>query len=565
MCIENKNIEEKEENKMQWLIDEIKAGHSKFIIASTHRSHGAISCPTGYGKSGLIFCDMLYHIIQSIEKQEKLILNLCTPIIKLCAQQGVDFIELLEGVRNYYNIDKEKIRIFNNNSADADKIYQIDDESIFNEYDYGCYPFEKLNSYFINDTNCDIAIIISCNRSMDKFINKFNNFTPLNTTIVTYIDEAHTISVNIDNDDTDRIDLERLCGICSNLYLISATNRQELVKMVNSFNGVNDDSYIHLVTPAEAIQKNIICSPIIGFNKVKDGIITIATCKSFMNQVRNANNKIHHKILITCRDTKHLIELRKQLINSGYKVFSTSYKDGMNMSDVKLQDDTHEFDNIKNFIDAIKDLNDHCFILHIKQMISGIDIPCITDAIISKNDTDNENSYITIIQTIGRCLRLGDERTHPIEERNKKCANILFVTDLNNNKVNENLSKFFLAYYEANNIRFTQDFAKVKNSTADSTKLDLYHKEKTLLGDQNYYYNELLLNIEEYIKECKAHKEFCENINRNYMDIMYSEDMKYIQENYIELNIGKIYLTKYLENKKLRSDIQKLFKKYGII
>ena len=71
------------------------------------------------------------------------------------------------------------------------------------------------------------------------------------------------------------IDLENLCRICNNLYLISATNKKNLVEIVNSYNGVNDDSYIFNIIPADAIEDNIICAPI-SFNSSGVSDFTVA-------------------------------------------------------------------------------------------------------------------------------------------------------------------------------------------------------------------------------------------------------------------------------------------------
>ena len=135
-----------EAKKMGWLIDSTIAKNKiESIIANTNRHHGAISCPTGWGKSGMIFLDMLYRIQQAQENHEKIILNLCTPIIKLCAQQGIDFLEFLSAttknnkktICEHFNIDKNRICIFNNNSADASKIYQNDEEiNVISQYGY---------------------------------------------------------------------------------------------------------------------------------------------------------------------------------------------------------------------------------------------------------------------------------------------------------------------------------------------------------------------------------------------------------------------------------------------
>ena len=564
-----------EAKKMGWLIDcTIAKNKIESIIANTNRHHGAISCPTGWGKSGMIFLDMLYRIQQAQENHEKIILNLCTPIIKLCAQQGIDFLEFLSAttknnkkpICEHFNIDKNRICIFNNNSADASKIYQNDEEiNVISQYGYDCYKLQDLNDYFINDISCNIAIVISCNPSMSKFIDKFKNFTPLKTTIITYLDEAHTISIDntgID-ENTTKIDLENLCRICNNLYLISATNKKNLVEIVNSYNGVNDDSYIFNIIPADAIEDNIICAPIIGFTYTKDGVIDANTCISFMQQVRNANNRIYHKILITCNDIAHMKNLRKSLCVKGYTIFATNSNEGVYMVDNK-EDRIKEIDNVKSFIDAIDSYQGNCFVLHCQQLISGIDVPCITDTILSKSNTDNDNTYITIIQTIGRCLRLGKERGVNVENRDKKYANVLFVTTENNTKVADDLSKFVLSYYGAGNLKFTMNFGTNKHTNTNKADLNLYTNEKTIFGTQVYFYNELILKIEAYIKEkCLSHKRWCV-LHNLVAEKMLQKDLIFLEQQCNEFINGEIYVTKYVGDKTLKKEIDKLLRKYNL-
>ena len=46
-------------NKMQWLIEDHKNQNVIYEIQSTHRNHGAISKPTGSGKSSLFINDII--------------------------------------------------------------------------------------------------------------------------------------------------------------------------------------------------------------------------------------------------------------------------------------------------------------------------------------------------------------------------------------------------------------------------------------------------------------------------------------------------------------------------
>lgn len=565
----------KEKNlKYGWLVDKIKAGEANYVIADTERSHGAISCPTGYGKSAIIFQDILYRIKETLECNDRIVINLCTPIINLCVQQGLDFIEVFEHVYNdlYKDFDKSCVRIFNNNSGVVSKIYINDNSNPFIDYEYDCYNFaESFTDYFINDEDCKIAFIISCNKSMWKFIEKFRRNDLLGTAIITYLDEAHTISIEeTPNNDTDKIDLMTLGRICSNLYLVSATHKRNIVSIVNSYNGVNTDNYIYEITPAQAIKENVICSPLIGYHYEKDGLIDVTICRSFMKQVQNANRKIYHKILVTCNDTAHLFALRETLVNDGFQVFSTSNNDGMNTAsadDIECKDATHTFDNIKSFISEINNYKGHCFVLHIKQMISGIDVPCLTDAIISKNETNpNDNSFINVIQTIGRTLRLGSERDKCLEQRKKQFANILFITKPENETIKSDLNKFFISYYGINNIRFNKDYSSEKYTGGNKVDVE-FTAQNLIKGSNTYQYHELLVDIEDYIKQhCLVNKTQLELCGLDYKSLLYEKDLAEMRKKYTNVfNPDGIDLSKYFIDDGFNAEVEELLRKYGII
>ena len=284
-----------------------------------------------------------------------------------------------------------------------------------------------------------------------------------------------------------------------------------------------------------------------------------------MKQVCNANKKIWHKILVTCSDTKQLRQIRKELIKSGEHVFSTCSAEGMN-SETVYENTKTEFTDIKSFIKAIEDYEGHCFVLHIRQMISGIDVSNLTDAIIAKADTDNFNSYDTIIQIIGRTLRLGKERGKSIEERNKKYSNVLFITTSDNEDVNNNLSYFFIRYYGLGNIKFTKNFSSNKLSTSDKESVEMFNFGNLKDGKSSYEYQEILLNIEEYIKTtCIEHKNWHTELGLDYYNGMLQNDIDEMKKKYDIFSNGSCYLIKYYNNEDLMKDIKKLLKKYEII
>ena len=536
-------------NKMQWLIEDHKNQNVIYEIQSTHRNHGAISKPTGSGKSSLFINDIIYRIINHSGK--KLMINISTPIIKLCEQQGNDLMEVIEGVKDYYGINTNEIKYFINNSGDID--------SYKNNKSSSLHSFNSIYKNFINSSKCNIAIVINCHPSLsERMIPWLKKLDNENIDIVTYIDEAHTISSKIatEQDDTT-IDLNILCEK-SSVYLVSATNKQELVKIVNSYDGVYDDSYIILETPADAINANKICTPKVHIKQTTTGEIDFDICNDFMNMITKDGNI--HKVLITCKDTKSLKSLKNQLKENGYKVFSTCSAEGMNWSDtVEYENSNHKFNDVVSFINAIDECKTNCFILHIRQMISGIDVGSISDCIIQKNDTDDFNSYSNVIQTIGRSLRLGKERGINVENRNKKYANVLFVTEESNKTIYSDIEKFLISYYGIGQYEFHIGKAGIKHSST-TEEVDLGWENmfnNVSSGDTINYWENIKTNIRKYIIE-KVKPII--DINKE-LGVPYRKDIEneinLIEKKYNE-SLNGIYIFKYIENKDLRNEVEKI-------
>lgn len=538
-----------ENSKMKWLIEDHKNGKISYEIQSTHRKHGAISKPTGSGKSSLFINDIIYRIINHSGK--KLMINISTPIIKLCEQQGNDLMEVIEGVKEYYGINTNEIKYFINNSGDI--------SSYENNKSSSLHPFSSINKKFINSSKCNIAIVIDCHPSLSKgmipWLNKLNNE---NIDIVTYIDEAHTVSSKIatEQDDTT-INLDILCKK-SSVYLVSATNKQELVEIVNSYDGVNDDSYIILETPADAINANKICAPKVHIKQTTSGEIDFDICNDFMNMITKDGNI--HKVLITCKDTKSLKSLKNQLKENGYTVFSTCSAEGMNWLDtIEYENSNHKFNDVVSFINAIDECETNCFILHIRQMISGIDVSSISDCIIQKNDTNDLNSYSNVIQTIGRSLRLGKERGISVENRKKKYANVLFVTEESNKTVYSDIEKFLISYYGIGQYEFHIGKAGIKHSST-TEEVDLGWENmfnNVSSGDTINYWENIKTNVRKYILE-KVKPII--DINKE-LGVPYRKDIEneinLIEKKYNE-SLNGIYIFKYIENKDLHNEVEKI-------
>lgn len=539
-------------SKMNWLIEAHKNGTVDYEIANTGRKHGAISKPTGSGKSSLFINDIIYRILHKGDK--KLMVNISTPIIKLCEQQGNDIMATIEGVAEFYGINLNSIAYFINNSGDTDA-YGNNESGLFT---FNNKSFEK---NFLNHSGRQIAIVVSCHPSLAEHLIpwvKKNDTSSLD--VVTYIDEAHTVSskvVSKDEDETE-MDLKSLCEK-SNTYLISATNKKELVEIVNSFDEVYNDSYIIMETPAEAIQANKICSPKVHIKQTVSGEIDAQICVDFMGQVNKDGNV--HKVLVSCKDTKQLRTLKRDLIASGYTVFSTCSAEGMN-GVLEMEDNGNKFNDVIGFIKAIDEYDKSCFVLHIRQMISGIDVSSLSDCIIQKNDTNNYNSYSTVIQTIGRSLRLGKERGIDVENRTKKHANVLFITSQQNESIYFNIEFFLINYYGHGKYEFHIGYAGNKFSANDNEVLE--NDPWTSMFNSVYYSNETVnywenikTNIRNYILT-KVKPIFDGYVKLGLkIDRDIEKQIDLIEQKYHE-NLNGVYIFKYTQNKDLRMEVENL-------
>lgn len=494
-----------ENYKYLWLEKEIREGTNKQVLAkeTNGRTHGAISCPTGYGKSGIIFDDVIWHIKEAKEKNCKLVVNICAPILLLCCQNISDLLELLVHTEDIHGVSKDDIITIVNNSGKAETI---------NSHGIDCVKFNNFKKEF-NSSHYKVAIVISCNKSLDKFTNLLSTNIFSKCIVCSYLDEAHTLSIKDEDELSEsgtvqKVDLVELSAKSNYCYLISATNNQELVRIVNNFEtNENDDSYIYKVDPSTAIENNIICGPAILCYSTDADVrsIAIEQCKLFFNKVKNTNPAIHHKILVSTYDTDTAEKYAMILSKAGHTVFLTTAATGQRCyrgqkDAVKKTYKTYK--DVLNFSNDIKNYDGDCFVIHIRQLISGIDISGLTDCIIFKNDLDNYNSYDTLIQTIGRCLRLGEERGIDIDARVKKCANVLFVTNESFEKAETDLSKFFIDYYGVNCVKFDIGFSRnSRNSMYDDIlKEDEGGKIKYTDGTSTSYMSTVRIRIEDWLK-----------------------------------------------------------------
>lgn len=539
--------------KNDWLINDYNHGTVKYEIYDTGRHHGTIQMPTGSGKSALIFLDIIRRIDRK-DPSRKLVVNISTPIIRLCEQQGNDLLSVISGIKGTTKtIDTNKIAWFINNSGDASNYVT----------DFDMYRFSDINDYFLESKKNDVAIIISCHQSLNKVIRWMNKVIKDDSMIdaVTYIDEAHTISYkDVDPDeDLTKINIKTLCKK-SDVYMVSATPKTDVIKLVNSYDLPDKDNDVPIIleTPSEAIRANKICGPNVSIEQTEDGNITENICIEYLNKLKT-DGRIH-KVLVSCKDSKHLKKLRKHLIKAGYTVFSTFSYEGMKTI---FENTTHVYKDVVEFNNAIDKCNKDCFVLHIRQLISGIDVTSISDCIIQKNDTNNFNSYAPVIQTIGRALRLGDEREVDIEKRKKKYAGVLIVTNEDNDTVYTDISFFLGAYYGNGNFKFytMSTSMKYSNMGMGIVETGAPGDDKDIFATSNVinYWEKVNIDIKNYIKEkVKPYIEKMQEIGAKNLQGQLQCAVDIIENKY-KMNIESVDLFKYIYDNNFRNDIIKIF------
>ena len=479
--------------KMQWFIDNYNQNHLNYILWNTGMNYGTVVMPTGTGKSGVVYEDIV-RTIDELAKDKKLIINISCPILKLTQQFISDLFEVLAPI---YKSRGLHVAFFVN-SSDNGRNYNSAEVKRMN------IQFKKLKDLnsFADDLMSDVAIVASCHKSMPKFIKviKSQNFIGKNIDVISYIDESHLIDVRNNNEDDQvvKLDIDTLCKFSTKVYALTATPDSEVVTAINRWNilGNNSANYIHHVRPIEAIRDNIILPPHVSYIKTDTDGISINMLKAIMKDTCKNNPDIHHKILVTLKGSEELKAMRDALEKEGYKVFSTcdKYKYG-----TSLEEDL-EYSDVTGFIDDIDNYQGDCFVLHIRQLIQGIDIKSLTDCVILSADHGSKKSYRHTVQIIGRTLRpLFGERGLNKTLRKKKVGEVYFITPSDDASVQDYISQFVCRYYGFDNVTFDEK-SYGSYGTSNDDLFETFKEVKLPKGWLTNSITELLINIENYIK-----------------------------------------------------------------
>lgn len=476
------------QNKMQWFVEKYQSNKLDYIINKTSEQFGTIVMPTGTGKSGVVYEDIVKRI-DTHKAGRKIVFNISCPILKLTQQFIKDLFDVFAVIYKDSNLN---IRFFIN-SSDNGNNYNESLQSL----DIDVEKFSDFNKFLKSQS--EIAIVASCHKSLPKFINATAKQT--NVEFISYIDEAHLIDTKANNEDDAivKIDIDKLCKNSDAVYALTATPNAEVTSKINGWNKFGNGSrakYIYHVRPIEAINNNIILPPLVKYiNCGENDHINIGMLKQIMKDAKMSNPNIKHKILVTLKSCEELSETRTLLEKIGYKVFSTCSAFGYGVKD------NVEEGEITQFIDDVENYDDDCFVLHIRQLIQGIDIKALTDCVIFNTSHGSQQHYRHTIQTIGRILRPANgERGKKKDERIKKVGRVYFITPSTAEEARDNIEQFVCRYYGFDNITFEES----RYSEAGISNDELFESFKPLKHgsmSSNAKIVELMCNIENYINK----------------------------------------------------------------
>jgi len=538
-------------SKMDWFVKMYNEKKLDYTIAKTKANFGAIVMPTGTGKSGKVYEDIC-NIIDNHQKGQKTVINISCPILKLTQQFITDFFSIAAQI--YAGTEFTFFINSSDNGNNYNKALQVMDVDIEN--------FSAFEKKFINNPNADIAIVASCHKSLYKFINKIAKLNTTGINIVSYIDEAHLIDIHKNNEDQDVIyvDIDKLCAHSNKVYAFTATPDQEVVDVINRHNLTltNGSKYIYHMRPVEAIANNIIVPPYVNYIRTKTDGISVKLLDKIMKDTKANVPHIAHKVLVTLKSAEELKSVRNELDKMGYTVFSTCSQFGYGNGE---EDTDEKYKDVTEFINDIDSYNGDCFVLHIRQLIQGIDIKSLTDCVIWSANNGNQKEYRHLIQIIGRCLRtLSDERGMTKELRKKKNGRVYFISPADNEGVQDNISNFICRYYGFDNIDFAVKEYN-RNGLTEDDMFDIFKDIKYPNGWDNPEVTDLLINIEEYVKtklvpKIKLYKRLGKKLDimANATSILMEYDAMGKEWNTTEL----------LDNKDLLDKIREIFERYDV-
>lgn len=195
------------------------------------------------------------------------------------------------------------------------------------------------------------------------------------------------------------------------IRLISATPTTEQVKLMAGPMFCNGSPFIADISARDAIQSGDILPVKASICKVQDKS-DVPTMVNVIRSIFEQNQVVNGPIvrcLVTETTVENLKTLKDALVAAGVPVFYTTSATGKWFEATDKQ--SVEYKSITDFSKAVNAYDKDCVILHIRQVIAGVDISGLTHTVI-RNCANTQKDTVRMVQTIGRTLRY-----HSSEER----------------------------------------------------------------------------------------------------------------------------------------------------
>ena len=378
-------------------------------------------------------------------------------------------------------------------------------------------------------------ITVVCNPTLqndEKFLDKL---TEDDVVKHFYFDESQTLkkdqTVNTEEDNQNNknwVNYEKIFTIINmtsvkgSCHMVSATPTKDNFEtiMENNFGMSYEDCFAYRLTPREAINARMILEPQFYFKrcsklKVDTILVRIEDVINDINKEKEKNTSYKARILVTVASTADLNWIVKRLLEkygSDYDVYSTSCMDKKKKNNETISED------ICAFKKAIEENERSCFVVHIKQIIAGIDIPSFTHTVFNMEATTN---FITPIQIVGRVLR-PERFPDGTANLTKKKFGYIYVNIENNNILAEKAARTLIGYY--GNIF---EFLKPDFFEGYTNGSNVRHKQMSQFGDDITAYN-FTNTIENFLKDLAVNIKVDEQEDK-YLGISIDYNNQYIK------------------------------------
>ena len=378
-------------------------------------------------------------------------------------------------------------------------------------------------------------ITVVCNPTLqndEKFLDKL---TEDDVVKHFYFDESQTLkkdqTVNTEDDNQNNknwVNYEKIFTIINmtsvkgSCHMVSATPTKDNFEtiMENNFGMSYEDCFAYRLTPREAINARMILEPQFYFKrcsklKVDTILVRIEDVINDINKEKEKSTSYKARILVTVASTADLNWIVKRLLEkygSDYDVYSTSCMDKKKKNNETISED------ICAFKKAIEENERSCFVVHIKQIIAGIDIPSFTHTVFNMEATTN---FITPIQIVGRVLR-PERFPDGTANLTKKKFGYIYVNIENNNILAEKAARTLIGYY--GNIF---EFLKPDFFEGYTNGSNVRHKQMSQFGDDITAYN-FTNTIENFLKDLAVNIKVDEQEDK-YLGISIDYNNQYIK------------------------------------